>query len=486
MSRIHRLPVAGVAVLGLVAWIATPPVYAQRPVRPMLPVAPVVPDRPAVPPAPDVRMPLDVDLHLDLDAIRESAREALASAFDVSTWAAGSLAFPELFAQRDRIAADGARRGASAEDRSEALYQQARASIDAGRYERAIAQLDQLVALARGNRADAALYWKSYTLAKQGQRADALNTLADLQKRFAASRWLKDARALEMEIRQASGQPVSPDAQNDEELKLLALRGLMLSDPDRAVPMIEKLLGGTGSVKLRENALFVLSQSPSPKAREIIAGVAKSGNPDLQLRAIRYLGVIGGADARQVLDEVYRTTPDPALKRAVIRSLVSADDRPRLAALARSEPDVGLRGDAVQQLGVIHAAAELGQLYQTETSADVRKRIVQALFVAGASDKLMDLARNEKDPQLRRAAIRNLGLTRAAGAADALKAIYGSDASAEVRQEVINALYLHQDAAALVALARAEKDPMLKKDIVQKLSSMKSPESTDFLLELLK
>jgi len=30
-----------------------------------------------------------------------------------------------------------------------------------------------------------------------------------------------------MQVRQASGQAVSPDAQTDEELKLLALRGLM-------------------------------------------------------------------------------------------------------------------------------------------------------------------------------------------------------------------------------------------------------------------
>ena len=110
-------------------------------------------------------------------------------------------------------------------------------------------------------------------------------------KRFADSRWLKDAKALEVEVRQASGQAVSPDAQNDEELKLLALRGIMQSDPERALPMIEKVLAGNGSVKLRENALFVLSQSRTPKAREIIAGIAKGGaNPDLQLRAVRYLG----------------------------------------------------------------------------------------------------------------------------------------------------------------------------------------------------
>ena len=37
----------------------------------------------------------------------------------------------------------------------------------------------------------------------------------------------------------------------------------MQGDPDRVVPMIEKLLAGNSSVKMQENALFVLSQSRS-------------------------------------------------------------------------------------------------------------------------------------------------------------------------------------------------------------------------------
>jgi HEAT repeat protein len=316
--------------------------------------------------------------------------------------------------------------------------------------------------MAGGNRVDAALYWKSYTLAKQGQRAAALTTLADMQKRFADSRWLKDARALEVEIRQASGQAVSPDAQNDEELKLLALRGLMQSDPDRAVPMIERLLAGNSSVKLQENALFVLSQSRSARAREIITTVAKSGNPDVQLRAIRYLGAMGGPENRQILDEVYRTSTDLAIKRAILRSFMVAGDRPRLLGLAKTESSPELRGEAIQQLGIVHASAELSDLYLSESSVDVKKRILQAMFVSGSADKLIELARTEKDPELRRSVIRNLGLIGGSKTGDALRSMYGSEAGADVRREIINALFLQQNAAALVDLARVEKDAAVK------------------------
>src|SRR5581483_6645564 len=143
--------------------------------------------------------------------------------------------------------------------------------------------------------------------------------------RFADSRWSKDARALEVELRQASGQSVSPDSQNDEELKLLALRGIMRSDPERALPMIEKFLAGSGSVRARENALFVLSQSRLPRAREIISGIARGGtNPDLEMRAIRYLGAIGGPESRQTLEQVYSSASDPATKRAAMAALVAS------------------------------------------------------------------------------------------------------------------------------------------------------------------
>ena len=64
--------------------------------------------------------------------------------------------------------------------------------------------------------------------------------------------------------------------------------------------------------------------------------------------------------------------------------------------------------------------------------------------------------------------------------------IYRSDTSADMRKAIVNSLFIQRDAKALVDLARAEKDPSLKKEIVSKLSVMKAPEATDYMLELLK
>ncbi|HMF94883.1 MAG TPA: HEAT repeat domain-containing protein, partial [Vicinamibacterales bacterium] len=72
------------------------------------------------------------------------------------------------------------------------------------------------------------------------------------------------------------------------------------------------------------------------------------------------------------------------------------------------------------------------------------------------------------------------------GTSEALTSIYSSDTSADVRKAVVNALFLQSNASALVTLARAERNPEMKKEIVSKLSLMKSKEATDYLMELLK
>jgi hypothetical protein len=118
---------------------------------------------------------------------------------------------------------------------------------------------------------------------------------------------------------------------------------------------------------------------------------------------------------------------------------------------------------------------------------DVKKRISQAMFVGGSADKLIELAKTEKEPQLRRTAVRNLGLMGSSKTGEAIKAIYLSDSSPEIRREAINALFLQNNGRLLVDLARAEKDPAMKKEIVSKMSVMHgSKEVTDYLLELLK
>jgi hypothetical protein len=365
------------------------------------------------------------------------------------------------------------------------LYDDGREDLDEDRYDQAAAKFREL-AEKNGPQTDAALYWKAYAENRLGKRDTALTTIADLKRRFPQSRWQKDASALEIEVKQSTGQPVKPADQSDEELKMLALQGIMNGDPQKGISILENVLNGSGTPKLKSRALFMAAQSGRPEVREILAKIARGqNNPELQRKAVEYLGLFGGAEARKTLAEVYASSSDASVKHAILRSYMIGGDHERLFVAAKSEKDESLRREAIRQLGLVHGTSELEQLYKTETSPDVRREILQAFFLAGDSGRLVQAAQGEKDSELRRAAIRNLGLIHSDDSGKALQEIYSKETDHEVKAEVLNAYFLQGNAKALVAIARSEKDPELKKTAVSKLSLMHSKEGTDFLMELL-
>lgn len=370
-------------------------------------------------------------------------------------------------------------------DRQEELYEEGREALDEERYDKAAAKFNELAQM-NGAQADAALYWKAYAENKLGKRDAALASLAELNRRYAQSRWIKDGKALEVEVRQSTGQPVRPENQSNEELRLLAIQGLMNSDPERAVPLLEKVLRGSGSPKEKEKALFVLAQSGSPKAREIMAQLARGqSNPELQRKAVQYLGLFGGEQAHQILAEIYAAATDASVKRQILRTYMISGDRAHLLVAAQTEKDESVRGEAIRQLGLAGGHAELEQLYQKEASPQTRRELLQAFFLSGNTTKLIQVAQTEKDTDLRRTAIRNLGLMNSAASSQALQDLYAKETERGIRQEVLNAFFLQGNAKALIAVARKETDPELKKVAVSKLSLMGSKEATDFLMELL-
>jgi hypothetical protein len=370
-------------------------------------------------------------------------------------------------------------------ERLDELYSDGREALDEDRYDRAAEKFSELASM-NGPQTDAAMYWKAYAENKLGKRDSALATIADLEKKYVQSRWIKDAKALEIEVRQSNGQASNPDIQSDEDLKMLALRGIMQSDPARGVPMVETFLNGPGSPKLKSNALFLLAQNGSSQAREVLAKIAKGqSNPDLQRKAVEYLGMFGGQQSRQTLAEIYASSNDVSVKRAIIRSYMIGGDKEHLLAAAKGEKDASLRAEAIRQLGIVHAPNELRELYKTETSPEVKKDILQAFFLSGDAKFLAEAAQGEKDPEIRRTAIRNLGLVGSADAKEALLAIYAKETDRENKEAVLNALFIQGNAHALVTIARGEKDPGLKKTAVSKLALMNSKEGNDYLMEIL-
>ena len=320
----------------------------------------------------------------------------------------------------------GSGKGAARERGTNGAYDAGTRALDDHKYDQAIQDFDRVIA-AKSDRADGALYWKAYALSRLGRRDDAIAAIAELRRDYPNSRWLNDAQALEVETRQRAGQPVSPADETNEDLKLMAINGLMNADPDRAVPLLEGILKGSSPPRVKDRAMFVLTQSRAPRAQQVISDFAKgSTNPDLQIRAIRYLGMAGSQNADQ-LTSIYSGTSDAEVKSAILRALLSE----------------------------------------------------------GASAKILDLVKAEKDPKLRVEAIRYFY----SGGAQlgTLTALYASETDSEVKKEIVRGLLSRGDGKDLADLARKESDPAMKKTIVQYLSTMRNnKEATDYMLELLK
>jgi HEAT repeat protein len=364
-------------------------------------------------------------------------------------------------------------------------YEEGLRELDARQWEDAIDSFDAAAHHKKGN-VDAALYWKAYAENRAGLRDDALATIASLRQKYPSSRWLKDAQALEVEMRGQAGAPVSPNIENDEDLKLLALNGLMQTYPEKALPILQKLLASNNSDKVKERALFVLTQNSTPQARKLLSDMARnSANPDLQMKAVRYMGLMGNKDSRSELASMYNSSSDVRLKRAILQSFMQSGSRDFLLNAAKTEQNPELRRDAIHQLALTGGQDELWQLYQSASLED-KKTILQSMFVGGNSSRLVEIAKTEKDPGLRIAAIKSLGLMGGNGRADVLVSIYQSDQNRQVREAVLNALFLQQNGKALVDLARSEKDPQMKKAIIEKMSLVHSKEVTDYMMELLK
>jgi hypothetical protein len=309
-------------------------------------------------------------------------------------------------------------RGHSGEDHE---YEQGQRALDNRRWDEALQQFTA-VASGKGSRADGALYWKAYVLNKLNRREEALRAIEELRKDYATSRWLNDAKALELEVRQASGEPPRPEAQADEDLKLMALNSLLNAEPERAVPMLEKFLSGPASPKLKDRALFVLAQSSSEKALALLGQIARGGsNPDLQLKAINYLGVVNSTPAnRQLLNDIYAGSSDFTVKRAILNSFMVSGDNERLLTAAKTEKDVGLRKNAIHLLGVMgpKTAGALTALYASETDLSIRKEAVNGLFIQNNAKVLVELARKETNPELKKEIVNRLSIMHSKEASD--------------------------------------------------------------------
>ena len=221
-------------------------------------------------------------------------------------------------------------------DREEELYNDGMDEVDDAKWDKALDKFDQVIEM-HGKHADGAMYWKAYSENKQGHHSEPLTLIASLEKQF-SSKWVKEGKAMEMEIHQSGGNPAMPEGQSDCELKLLAVNGLQQADPEKAIPILQKMLRGGDCPKIASQALFVLAQSGSPEATKVIGEIAMGqSNPELQHKAIQDLGLFSGSRGRDTLLQIYTSSSDVTIKKQVLNAFMLSGARSQLLSAAKSE-----------------------------------------------------------------------------------------------------------------------------------------------------
>ena len=372
---------------------------------------------------------------------------------------------------------------AFAEMDSDPAYAAGQAALDESKFAEAAVRF-AAAAARRGAEADAATYWQAYAEKRQGRKAEALALIARLETEYPKSAWLDDARALAVELR---GGGDEGDLSADDELKLYALHSLLANDSARAVELLRQFIAGQHPRKLIEQAMFVLSQSDEPGARQLLVEIARGDRrPELRDKAIELLGISGEREDIALLAQIYATSNDRRVKEKVLQSYLIADEREPMIEAARAEKDPELRSRAIELLGAMGATEALRELYKSETDPAVKRKLLEGLFVAGDVETLARVARTEGDRDLRRKAIESLGVSDSDRSEKELKDIYRSERDDDLREAVLNAFFIQDNAPALIEVARGEKNPALRRAALQKLSMMSSPAATEFLLEHLK
>ncbi|MFL6439027.1 MAG: hypothetical protein ACJ71Q_15725 [Terriglobales bacterium] len=350
-------------------------------------------------------------------------------------------------------------------DRTEEAFAAGKKAIYESNWQQALDSFSPVVK-AGGSHADEALYWQAYSQNKLGQRGDALNNIARLKRDYPRSRWIKDGSALEIEMRQAMGQVARPDQESDCDLKLLAVNSLLNSDPERAVPIIEKLLNNGGNSgqcggQVLDKALFVLSQSDSPRARELMLQIATGKlHPELQQKAIHYLGVSGNHD---VLMKIYTGSNSTEAKKSALHSLGISGGCSELLTLSGPEKDPQLVREAIHSMGIAGCKTELRDLYSKSTLPDVKRDILHSTIVSGDTELQQKVALSDPDPKLRSEAVKALGVS---GGCSQLSGFSGSEKDPDVIREAIHAMGVGGCQQQLRDLYSKTTSPDLKRDIL--------------------
>jgi len=270
------------------------------------------------------------------------------------------------------------------------------------------------------------------------------------------------------------------DIRDDEALKMVALEALMSAPSERALPIVIRVLEGTGSDEMKEAALFILSQIDHPDAGAQLLNMAQSASGELRLDAIRMIGISGG-DAVDSLATIF-DSGDSDVREAVLEAYMIAGNSQGLYNIAVNAENNDDFEAAVEMLGAMGATDELSKIRERSGVSDA---IITAYIISDDADAIRELALDDSDLEQQANAIEALGIVGADDAEALLTQIYRDSDSEFIKEAALDGLLIGDFDDSVLQLYRSSTSVSEKRELLQRLVMMDSDQVMDIIDETL-
>jgi HEAT repeat protein len=412
------------------------------------------------------------------------------------------------------------------QDPTDSLWRAARQALNRGDYASAANLYGDLARLyPSAARAGDALYWSAFALYKNADLDRARSLLVTEQQRYPRAATRRDAEALLARVQAAlakqgdeeAGRWLSQHAQpsadtgrapgagclsedEDDDLRVAALNGLLQMDAVNAVPILRKVLARRDACSevLRRKAVFLVSQKRTAETEDILLDAAQHDpSSEVRQQAVFWLSQVPTDRSVSMLDSILRTTDDDEIREKAIFAL-SQQHSPRagqiLRAFAeRADAPSQAREKAIFWLGQQHSAenaAFLRSLYAKLADGELKEKVIFSLSQMGEAENgrwLMDIALNEREPiEMRKKALFWAGQTGAD--LGQLAELYDRIQNTEMKEQLIFVYSQRHESAALDALikiAKTEQNRELRKKAIFWLGQSHDPRAAQVLLEII-
>jgi hypothetical protein len=369
---------------------------------------------------------------------------------------------------------------------------------------RAIDELKAAAADQKEPNKDEALFWLAHSQNQTRDGAAAVETIRRLELDFPASRWVKPARSLRIEIAQrlrrndvlwytAAPPPPSP----------APAPPATTVPPTPTPPAVPPAVGPTATaapplpttppaVRIPRPAApstppsAVQPAVPAPAPWPPLpppAWVPEGYLPDTDLR-IQALGSLIHTDAAKVipmLREIVLESGNLAEARRALFVLAQSgrpEARSTVIEVAKTGPEL-VRLAAVRELGHLGGPAVGNDLLQVYSTANdrVKYQVMTSLGQRDAAPALLRIAQSEPNRRLRDVAIATLG---EAGGRQQLAMLYTS-AAADAKRPIIIGLFNAQAEDELIRIAERERDPEARAEVLARLRLLGTPKAMAYL-----